>query len=538
FSKGSVDDYFSVLRFFQWGEGEFCVDDIKVERYVTENPIEKLASLSNIETAAHSDPDADGLFARIRMPGGLQDKFDLQFNIDFLLDSQVSKFVLGQDSADRQFQSEFINEGGDFKLQLSDYVENPHLVSTEFATNAFISYGYKVNTATGNKILRRLFVDGDKMSVEGALTGSKVKPSTAVDSVRLYLPKGLGEALIKSLEVKLMPLEKASLGVAPRPFRIGEMETEWILTNAAPSETINFTASITSGSDKFEVVPDNGSFTDRASLFIRCKDESTAFGKDLGIVTIDAGEAGTLTKKFIRPRGNDRDGYLLYSDDFKNSVDEELDVTDSSWSQFEDLSIDVMGDYGSAFLRFGRNKTSTLPNADQGAFIFIGAPLGHSTNLNFHVQCKLRFPEDYAGYFYLTQNEDQRQFQSAFSAINSGGSKNIKLSLTDYTRNTGLFTKNAPAGGWIPYEFTINALPSYKKLEEATYYNTTKVEGYKISGTKVAAPDQVDYLRLNLTGNNAYVDVKDLKVTLEPPVPEPVFLGLAAALLLLLAKRR
>ncbi len=538
FSKGSGDDYFSVLRFFQWGEGEFCVDDIKVERYVTENPVEKLASLSNIEATPRSDPDSDGLFAKIRMPGGLQDKFDLQFNIDFLLDNKVSKFVVGQDSGDRQFQSEFVGEDGAFKLELTDYRENPHLITTEFATNAFISYGYKVNTATGNKILRRLFIDGDKMSVEGALTGSQVKPSSAVDSVRLYLPKGLGEALIKSLEVKLLPLEKASLGVAPRPFRVGEMETEWVLTNAAPSETINFTASITSGSDIFEVVPDNGSFTDMASLFIRCKDESTAFGKDLGVVTIDAGEAGTIIKKFIRPRGNENRGYLLYSDDFKNSVGEELVVSDSSWSQNESLSVTVEDDGRSSYLRFAREKASTLPTADQGAFIFIGAPLGHSTNLNFHVKCKLRFPPDYNGYFYLTQNEDQRQFQSAFSGINASGQKMIKLSLTDYTRNTGLFTKNAPRGEWIVYDFELNALPSYKTLEEITFYDTTKVEDHKIAGTKVVATDQVDYLRLNLTGTGAYVDMKDLVVTLENPVPEPALLALVAVFALLLTRKR
>ena len=538
FSKASNDDYFSVLRFFQWGEGEFCIDDIKIERYVSDVPYEKIAIMKNVERTNSSNPDSDGLLAKIGLPAGLQTKFDLQFNVEMSLNDKVSKFVLGQNSANRSFQSEFVNEGGDFKLELTDYRENPHLIGKEFATNAFVSYGYKINTTPGKKILRRLFIDGDNVSVEGELTGSAVKPTASVDAVRMYLPKGNGEAMIKSLEVKLMPLEKASLGVVPRPFRIGETETEWTLTNAAPSEAINFTASIISGSELFEVSPESGTFTDSTALTIRCKNGSTIFGKDLGVVKIDAGEAGTITKKFIRPRGNDGRGYLLYSDDFKNSVGEELDVTDSSWSQNEKLSVTVEDDGSSSFLRFGRSKTSTLPNADQGVFIFIGAPEGHSTNLNFHVSCKLRFPEDYAGYFYLTQNEDQRQFQSAFSAINTSGQKMIKLSLTDYTRNTGLFTKNAPRGEWIAYEFELNALPSYKKLEEISFYNTTKVEGYKITGTKVASSDQVDYLRLNLTGSGAYVDVKDLRVTLESPVPEPALLAIVAAFALLLMRKR
>ena len=538
FSKSGSDDYFTVLRFFQWGEGEFCIDDLKIERYVSDVPYEKLAVMKNTETSNSSNADSDGLFARIGMPAGLQGQFDLQFNVEVALNDRASKFVLGQNSANRSFQSEFVNEGGDFKLELTDYRENPHLIGKEFATNVFVSYGYKINTTPGKKILRRLFIDGDNVSVEGELTGSAVKPTASVDAVRMYLPKGNGEAMIKSLEVKLVPLEKASLGVVCRPFRIGETETEWVLTNAAPSELINYTATIVSGSDKFEVVPDNGSFSDKASLFIRCKDESTAFGKDLGVVKIEAGEAGTITKKFIRPRGNEGRGYLLYSDDFRNSVGEELDETDSSWSQNEQLSATVENDGTSSYLRFGRSKVSTLPNADQGVFIFIGAPEGHSTNLNFRVSCKLRFPEDYNGYFYLTQNEDQRQFQSAFSAVSSSGQKMIKLSLTDYTRNTGLFTKNAPRGEWIAYDFELNALPSYKKLEEISFYNTTKVEGYKITGTKVASSDQVDYLRLNLTGSGAYVDVKDLKVTLESPVPEPALLGIIAAFALLLMRKR
>ncbi len=538
FSKGGSDDYFSVLRFFQWGEGEFCIDDIKIERYVSEVPYEKIAVMSNMENTGNSNPDSDGLFAKIGVPDGLQDKFDLQFNVNFSLNDQASKFVLGQNSSNRQFQSQFVGEGGEYRLELTDYAKAPGLIDTKFASNAFVSYGYKINTAAGKKVLHRLFIDGENISVEGELTGSEIKPSASVDSVRMYLPRGLGEAMIKSLEVKLLPLEKASLGVVPRPFRIGELETEWILTNAAPAEAVNFTASIVSGSDKFEVTPESGTFTDEAVLTIRCKDESTLFGKDLGVVTIDAGEAGTITKRFIRPRGNDHDGYLLYSDDFRNSVDEELDVTDSSWSQREDLSVKVESDGSSAYLRFARNKSSVLPNQDQGAFVFIGAPLGHSTNLNFRVKCKLRFPEEYNGYFYLTQNEDQRQFQSSFSAVTSSGQKMVKLALTDYTRNTGLFTKNAPRGGWIVYDYELNALPSYKKLEEITFYDTTKVEGYKIGGTKVQPSDQIDFLRLNLTGSSAFVDVKDLVVTLENPVPEPALLAITAALALLLIRKR
>ena len=83
---------------------------------------------------------------------------------------------------------------------------------------------------------------------------------------------------------------------------------------------------------------------------------------------------------------------------------------------------------------------------------------------------------------------------------------------------------------WIDYDFVLNLLPSYKKLEEITFYNMTKVEGYKITGTKVQPPDAVDFLRLNLTYNNAYVDIKDLKVSLDPPVPEPALAALALML--------
>jgi hypothetical protein len=220
----------------------------------------------------------------------------------------------------------------------------------------------------------------------------------------------------------------------------------------------------------------------------------------------------------------------LYSENVSDCVGQLLDDVDSSWSQKEKLSIAAMSEGNASFIRLGRTVSSTLPSGDQGAFLFIGVPEGHSTNLNFHVSCKLRFFDDYSGYLYLTQNEDQRQFQSAFSSINNGGQKQVKLTLTDYTRNTGLFTKNAPRNEWISYDFVLNLLPSYKKLEEISFYNTTKVEGYKITGTKVQPSDAVDYLRLNLTYNNVCVDIKDLKVSLDPPVPEPALAALALML--------
>ena len=529
YGSSGNNDNFSVLRFFQWGEGDFCVDDLKVERYVTDIPYEKLAILTNNDTGS-SDPNSDGLFAKVGVPIGVQDKFDLQFNVSVAMNDKVSTLVLGQNSNNRQFQSQFTNEGGDFLLELTDLLTDPHLIEDQFPTNEFIGYGYKINTAPSRKLLHRLFVNGKNISVEKELTSTAIKPIASVDSIRMYLGKGRGEALIKSMEAKLVPIEKASLGIIQQPFRIGELETEWVLTNAAPAQEISFTASITSGADLFEVSPASGTFTDRMTITLRCKEASDVYGIDTGYIKIDAGDAGVMTRKFIRPRGSDRKGYLLYSENVSDCVGQLLDEVDSSWSQKEKLSIAAMSEGNSSFIRLGRSVSSTLPSGDQGAFLFIGVPEGHSTNLNFHVSCKLRFFDDYSGYLYLTQNEDQRQFQSAFSSINNGGQKQVKLTLTDYTRNTGLFTKNAPRNEWISYDFVLNLLPSYKKLEEVTFYNMTKVEGYKITGTKVQPSDAVDFLRLNLTYNNAYVDIKDLKVSLDPPVPEPALAALALML--------
>ena len=529
YSAGGNNDNFSVLRFFQWGEGDFCVDDLKVERYVTDIPYEKLAVMSNPEEGS-SDPNADGLFAKIGMPANLQKQFDLQFNVSVSLNDKAQSFVVGQNSSNRQFQSQFVNEGGSFLLELTDLLTDPHLITTEFSTNTFYDYGYKINTDSARKILHRIFIDGENHSVEKELTSSAIKPQTSVDRVRLYLPGGEGQAMIKSLEAKLVPLEKASLGIVQRPFRIDELETEWILTNAAPAQEISFTAEIISGADLFEVSPVSGTFTDNMPITLRCKEASDVYGIDKGVIRIDAGDAGVITRKFIRPRGSAEKGYLLYSEDVSDCVGTNLDDVDSSWSQREKLSIAAVSEGGFSFIRLGRSTASTLPTGDQGAFLFIGAPLGHSTNLNFHVSCKLRFSDDYSGYFYLTQNEDQRQFQSAFSAVNVSGQKQVKLTLTDYTRNTGLFTKNAPRNEWLPYDFLLNLLPNNKKLEDITYYNMTKVEGYRITGTKVQPPDAVDYIRLNLTYNNASVDIRDLKVSLDPPVPEPALLTLALLL--------
>ena len=257
---------------------------------------------------------------------GLQNKFDLQFNVSVAMNDKVSTLVLGQNSNNRQFQSQFTNEGGDFLLELTDLLTDPHLVEDQFPTNEFIGYGYKINTAPSRKLLHRLFVNGKNISVEKELTSTAIKPVASVDSMRVYLNKGRGEALIKSMEAKLVPIEKASLGIIQQPFRIGELETEWILTNAAPAQEISFTASIISGADLFEVSPECGVFTDRTTITLRCKEASDVYGLDTGYVKIDAGDAGVFTRKFIRPRGSDRRGYLLYSENVSDCVGQLLEV--------------------------------------------------------------------------------------------------------------------------------------------------------------------------------------------------------------------
>ena len=91
-------------------------------------------------------------------------------------------------------------------------------------------------------------------------------------------------------------------------------------------------------------------------------------------------------------------------------------------------------------------------------------------------------------------------------------------------------TAKPPLGEFVEYTYELSLSP-VKKLERIAYYNQEKEEGYKIGGTKVSDSDGIDQFGFRLSSEQAYVDIRDLTVTMGPYVPEP---GTLVMLLMLL----
>ena len=326
--------------------------------------------------------------------------------------------------------------------------------------------------------------------------------------------------------------QKVPLNVEAKPFGLNSNETQWILQKPTSVQTINYTAKLIEGADKFTITPTSGRITDQASITIKALNNSSKRGYDWGVIEIDCGDFGKITKCFGRPTGNKDDGYVLYESKFSDVPDDDLLNYDSAWKKTDSFKITAKNEAGKKFMRLSRVENSDFDDS----FLYIGVPEGHSTNLDLHVSAKLRFHrDDYLDSvgFYMTQYYEQQQFRSTF--LDSGDK--IKLSIYDYESNPYLIDQQAPMDEWITFDVLLNLLPSKKILREITFYNTTKVEEGKITGRSVVPPDIVDFWNFEMYSWKFYVDISDFTVTLDPPTPEPGFLALITGLMLLLKKR-
>ena len=527
-------DRFSAIRFFLDGVGNFDLDDLKVERYVSETPRKQFLKVTGGGEASGLGEDERGLFIRIGVPANLHRKYDLTLRGEVAVEPGASKVIFTQNAARRQFQSELDLTGGEVSVNLTDYLNNPGLVKETFPADSFFTYGFRINTAPVNKVLKTVFAGSERYVVNDQITYEGASTSSAVDYIRIYLPNSGGALKLSSLEVRLSPLESSKLGVACFPFSIGDEEVEWALTNSLPDEAISYTARITNNPEWFEVTPASGTFTGSAPITIRALRNSDEPLYVPGEVEIDGGAAGLFRIRFGLPCGSEEEGYVLYEGDFSGFTGD-LKSSDVNWSGEDALSVTVKTEDGASYLHLKKESLSSLAESSQGAFCYIGMPSGLGSNLDLRVKSKLRFPSTFENYFYLTQNEDQRIFQSAFGSNGAGAGKTVRLTLTDYARNTGLFSQRAPIGYWLNYDYTLNIQPDVKMLREITFFETEKTPEQKITGAYVQPTDAVGWLRLNLSALGSETDIKDLKVTLEAPIPEPlfsIFALLAAALAL------
>lgn len=525
------NDYFTILRFYQFGNGGFAFDDLKIERWYSNESREQTLTLYG-EPDATSTEDEAGVYFKARMPETHAEDHDFIFDSTLRVSGDGARVIVGQDPLSRQFQSELRCVDGNVKLYLTDLASTPELITDTVPQGEFFRYGYRINTDAGKKTLKRVFF-GDKVyTVDKAIDGGKVVSGGAIEDMRIYLPEGGSQLDVANINIRTEAFETPKLFVCSRSFNLGEEFMEWPLTNSYATESITFTARITEGADKFSVEPESGTFNDVCNLKITGPDNRVRATYLWGTIEIDAGSAGKKTMRFGCPSGCDESGYVLYKSSFDSYPEgTAMEDVEANW-KCEASTSAVSGLYKEkGFVRFAKERNSSLPITEQGAFCQVGLPEGIIDDLPLTISCQLRFPEDFKGYFYYTQDEPHRQFQSAFTTMSTGGQKYVKVTLTDYLRNTGLFTNKTPLGSFFDYSFEISFTNSVKYLDTITFADTTKDEGRKITGTKISESDGVDSLCFRLTYDGTYVDVRDLTVSIGPYIPEPGTLVLILALL-------
>lgn len=525
------NDYFTILRFYQFGNGGFAFDDLKIDRYYSNEGKEQVMTLEGKAVIASAE-DESGVYFKTRMPELHAEDHDFIFDSKLRISDEDARVVIGQDPLSRQFQSELRCESGKVKLYLTDLASDPELITDTVTPGEFFRYGFRINTDSGKKILKRVFF-GDKVyTVDKPIDGEKVVSGGSIEDMRIYLPKDGSKLDVANLTIRTEAFETPKLFICSRSFNLGEEFMEWALTNSYASESISFTARITEGADKFSVEPASGTFSDVCSLKITGPDNRARATYLWGAVEIDAGAAGKKTINFGCPSGSDENGYVLYKSAFDRYPEgTAMEDVEASW-KCEASTTATSGLYkDKGFVRITKARNSSLPITEQGAFCQVGLPEGIIDELPLTISCQLRFPEEFKGYFYYTQDEPHRQFQSAFTTTSSGGQKFIKVTLTDYLRNTGLFTNKANVDSFFDYSFEISFTNAVKYLDTITFAEVTKEEGRKITGTKISESDGVDALALRLTYEGTYVDVRDIVVSIGPYVPEP---GTLVMLLMLL----
>ncbi|MBR4820467.1 S8 family serine peptidase [bacterium] len=321
---------------------------------------------------------------------------------------------------------------------------------------------------------------------------------------------------------------KVPLDVDAKPFGLNSSETQWIIKNSSSAQTINYTAKLTEGADKFEVVPASGSFINQTSITIRCISDSNVRGYDWGAVEIDCGDAGKLKKCFGCPRGNEEEGYVLYESKFADVPDGNLLNYDVAWIKTDSLKVTAGSEYERQFVRISRLENAMYDNL----FLRVGIPQGHSTNLDLHVSADLRFPSGFRQ-LRMNQQSSQRQLEMLLN-----GKNNISLYLSNCDDFDPFGPEFAPMEEWLGFDILLNLFPHKKILREVTFYSSTKEEEAKIVGSNIAYSDRVDYWKFALPNERDYVDICRFTVSLEPSVPEPCFLIFMVGLILIISNVR
>ena len=308
------EDYFSALRFFLWGEGTFCVDNLKVETLISQTDYEVL-DFPEVDPVILNLKDGLAL-CNLGLTEEIGNNYDLKVLATLELpEAFAGKFTFGQDSAHRQFTTEFSLKDGFVKPAFPDCAEASALSEFKDITPGTpFNFGYDISSCEND--LKNLFwndttIKADK-NIEGAVS------SSAIDALAFANPSSQ-EIKLYDLQVYLTPHQASAPDVSfeLEPFTLGQTETTLTLRNTREGATANFALTFEDGTF-FEVTPATGSFETTTTITVKAKNLPTTSEYVKDLLNLDFGSGGSGKLSVGCPCGSKENGYTLYDANYND----------------------------------------------------------------------------------------------------------------------------------------------------------------------------------------------------------------------------
>lgn len=306
--QDSNNDCFNTLRFFLWGSGTFCLDNLKVETLISETDYDVLdfADEDPMDLYFNSRQDVE---VKLGFTEEMARKYDITIAAKMLLPADFGgTLTFGQDDFHKQFATEFKLKSG----KVSVAYPNVKGVKDTFTADAgeWFVYGYDISTTEKN--LRRLLWDGDYHKENLPITGADA--TTAIDKIKFSISSGT--ARVGAVDAKLTPRTASQPIVAfdYSPITLAEPTGVICLTNELNGTTGEFSVSFKDGSN-FKATPATGTLTRYQEIQVTAKDLPTESVYVTDEMTVTCGDF-TKTIRVGSPAGSDKAGYTLYKADF------------------------------------------------------------------------------------------------------------------------------------------------------------------------------------------------------------------------------
>ncbi len=302
--QDSNNDAFNTLRFFLWGSGTFCLDNLKVETIVSETDYDILdfPDEDPMDLYFNSRQDVE---VKLGFTEEMARKYDIIIAAKMLLPADFGgTLTFGQDDFHKQFATEFKLKSG----KVSVAYPNVKGVKDTFTADAGEWFVYGYNISTTEKNLRQLLWDGSFHKENLPITGADA--TTAIDKIKFSVSSG--QARVGAVDAKLIPRTSSQPIVAFNyyPITLAEPTGVICLTNELPGATGEFTVSFKDGSH-FKAEPAAGTLGRYQEINVTAKDLPTKAAYVADEMTVSCGDF-TKTIRVGSPAGSAEAGYTLY----------------------------------------------------------------------------------------------------------------------------------------------------------------------------------------------------------------------------------